>query len=269
MESNNPEIKNEASSPEFKNEASATDLDKFESRTVPMVQTTQEVQPTNILEYAIEKDLSPEQIEKFWNIQQKIDKENARKQYTAAIVRTQSRIKKGIKNRFNDQTKSNYADLEAVCEVATPIHTSEGIALSFYEGDSPKEGIVRTYVDIIHEGGFTENRFMDLVVDDKGIKGSVCKTPIHGKGSSFSYARRYLTCMVFNIPTGDDDDGNKAGSQVEFISDKQFVEIKELIEAIGDEEQPWLDWIGCESIEMIPASLYGKIIAPLKARLKK
>jgi len=33
---------------------------------------------------------------------------------------------------------------------------------------------------------------------------------VQGTGSSVSYLRRYLTCMIFNVATRDDSDGNRA-----------------------------------------------------------
>jgi hypothetical protein len=41
------------------------------------------------------------------------------------------------------------------------------------------------------------------------VKGRPNKTALHGLGSSVSYLRHYLTCMIFNVVMrGEDDDGN-------------------------------------------------------------
>ncbi len=239
----------------------------FEDRgAMPVVQ---DVPVTNILEYAIEKKLEPEQIEKFWEIQQKIDKENARRAYTVSMVKAQANIKKVTKNKRNDQTNSNYADLTAVCEMATPIHTAEGIALSFYEGESKKDGVARTCVDIIHDGGHIESKFIDLDIDNKGPKGTVNKTSIHGKGSSFSYARRYFTCMIFNIPTGDDNDGNSAsGKPVETITEEQLSILTDLINNQKAPETQWLEWAKVESLETMPVNKFNKLKSALEAAAK-
>lgn len=190
-------------------------------------------------------NINVDMLQKVIDMQTQILDRNARQAYNAAMVRAQANIKKVLKNKRNEQTKSNYADLDAVNDMATPVYTAEGLGLSFYEGEATKPGEVRTYVDIIHEQGHTEKRFIDLEVDDKGMQGAKNKTSIHGKGSSFSYARRYLTCMVFNIPTGDDDDGNNAGKKpVETITADQVKEINEKYKmAKGDvnQFQPYLE----------------------------
>ncbi len=230
--------------------------------------------PRNILEYAIEKNLTPEQIEKFWEIQQKIDKSNAIKAYNTAMVQVEANIKKAIKNKFNEQTRSNYADLAAICEMATPIHTKEGIALSFYEGDAKKDGEIRTCVDIIHMDGHTEKRFIDLDIDDKGIKGTSNKTSIHGKGSSFSYGRRYLTCMIFNIPTGDDNDGQAAGKSGTKISEEELANLRALMDETGHGEsnpalmKAFLKMFRVESEENIPPEKLKDAISFLERKRK-
>jgi hypothetical protein len=43
----------------------------------------------------------------------------------------------------------------------------------------------------------------------------VNKTQVHALGSTSSYARRYLVCMIFNVTTEDDNDGNRRKDEVE------------------------------------------------------
>ena len=84
-------------------------------------------------------------------------------------------------------------------------------------------------------------------------------TQIHGEGSAIAYGRRYLTCMIFNIPTGDDDDG-VAGGGIEHISKAQISEIKKLIKEREADQALFLTFIKSESIETIPVKDFDNAV---------
>ena len=90
-------------------------------------------------------------------------------------------------------------------------------------------------------------------------------TGIHGKSSSTSYGRRYLMCMIWNIPT-QDNDGNGAVSTK--ASDKQLSAIRDMLIANGDEknEAAFAKFLGIEKLEDLPASDFKKAMAALEAR---
>jgi hypothetical protein len=118
-----------------------------------------------------------------------------------------------IKNATNKQTNSSYANHEIICAAIKPIYTRHGFRLSFSEGKAEIESEIRITCAVTHKKGHTEKFWIDLPADGAGIKGSVNKTPIHAKGSTFSYGRRYLTLMIFDLATYDDNDGNQSGNQ--------------------------------------------------------
>lgn len=153
-----------------------------------------------------------EKIEQIMNMQFRVLDREAKQAFNAAMTRAQSKIELVVAESENTQTKSNYAKLESILISAKPFYTEAGFSLMFYEGESPKETQKRVCVDIMHSGGHTEKRHGDFTIQTTGIAGKAMMTQIHGEGSAFSYGRRYLTCMIFNIPTGDDDDGNAAGN---------------------------------------------------------
>ncbi|WP_315336244.1 ERF family protein [Pseudomonas grimontii] len=129
--------------------------------------------------------------------------------FNAAMVRAQAEIGPVFRDKFNAQTNSSYAALESIDRKISPVYTLHGFSLSFGTGDSPLVGHIRTVCDCMHEDGHTKTYHVDLPIDSAGIKGSVNKTGVHASGSTFSYARRYLTMMIFNVVlTNEDNDGN-------------------------------------------------------------
>ena len=151
----------------------------------------------------------PEHLEKMMDLQERWEANEARKSFHDSMTEAQKNMPVVPRDKENKQTKSMYSSHEAIVKMAKPIYTDAGFSLMFYEGETSKEKHIRVMCDIRHEKGHMESRFIDLPLDLTGIQGSVNKTGIHGAGSTISYGRRYLTCMIFNIPTGDDNDGNQ------------------------------------------------------------
>lgn len=168
--------------------------------------------PAAMLMTAIERGADVGALERLMDMQERWQREEARKAYAAAMKAVQAEAPKIAKDAHNSQTKSDYAKLDAINAGLVPVYTRHGFSLSFSQGDSDKEGHIRIACQVAHELGHVETRHVDLPLDMTGIQGSVNKTAIHATGSTYSYGRRYLTCMIFNVSTGDDDDGQAAGT---------------------------------------------------------
>lgn len=162
----------------------------------------------------------------------------AQQQFSEAMAEAQGEMTPVYKGAWNDQTKSHYARLEHIVEMIVPVYSRHGFSMSFGTVPGAPEGCIRTACDVRHEGGHVEHYELDMELDNAGIAGKVNKTGPHARGSSISYCRRYLTCMVWNIPTGRDDDGNAAGGAPaqpapEPISEEHRANLQERIEAMG------------------------------------
>ena len=258
-----------------------TDIEKFEQRNGDTLPTPggQDTFLATIERLSARADIDVSKIEKIMDMQERVLDRNAKQAFNAAMVRVQNELQIVIRTKRNDQTNSNYAPLEHIERDGKPVYTKHGFSLMFYEGfatpEKPiKEGYVRTMCDVMHEQGHTAEKFADLPMDDSGIKGSVNKTQVHAKGSTFSYARRYLMCMIFNIPTGDDDDGNSAGGKVdEFISEDQAKELHNLISGCGDKAEWVVEKIlalnKIETIDTLPASEFKQVATWINSTVKK
>lgn len=163
------------------------------------------------LQAALEKGVDADSLEKILNMQERILDRQAEQAYTQSMVAAQQEMPVIERNRTNDQTRSKYSDMEQILKTITPIYTKNGFALSFGNADSPHAGHVRVTCDVMHTQGHSKHYYTDTPLDMEGIKGNVNKTQVHGTGSAISYGQRYLTKLIFNLNTGDDDDGNAAG----------------------------------------------------------
>lgn len=228
-----------------------------------------------LVQAAMSADFDPEKLEKMLDIQERWEENEAKKEYAKDMALCQKHMQPIAKNANNDQTSSRYAKHEAICIQIKPIYTKYGFSLSFHEGKAGTDNMVRILCDVNHRKGWSKQYYVDLPMDTTGIKGSVNKTQIHGKASTFSYGRRYLTLMIFDLATFDDDDGNAGGGyQTQYISEDQLGEIMAKLKEIekhGIEFNQgfFIKAMKAESLGTIPANNFNNAINTLNARLKE
>lgn len=167
--------------------------------------------PADMIRMAVSGKADLDKLEKLLALQKDWEANEARKLYASSFATVQANIALVVKTKSNPQTHSKYAALEGIIASSKPIYTAEGFAIIFSEGKPEIENAIRICADVLHRSGHKESYYYDVPLDGVGIKGNANMTRIHGKASSTSYGRRYLMCMIWNIPTGDDDDGVTAG----------------------------------------------------------
>ena len=153
-----------------------------------------------------------DRMERLFDRRDKVVADERRRTFNEAMALCQGELPQVLKNKFNKQTDSFYADLQAIGEVSDPVIARHGFALSFSQGKDAPPGCYRIICLLTHSG-FEREYFHDMPIDIAGIKGTNNKTPMHAMLSTVSYGRRMLTNMIFNIKARDpDDDGNAAGN---------------------------------------------------------
>ena len=192
---------------------------KKKKEIVKDVVVTQGSSPAEMIRMAISGGADLDKLEKLLALQERFEANEARKIFAKDFAVAQANILPVVKKKYNQQTKSKYSDLSDVIETTQPIYTKEGFSVTFDEGDSPLPEHARILADVIHHAGHTRSYHYDVPFDGKGIQGNANMTKIHGKASSTSYGRRYLMCMIWNIPTSDND-GNTEQADVMFFSSR-------------------------------------------------
>lgn len=226
----------------------------------------QDTSPAGMIRMAVAGGADLEKLKGLLDLQIQFEANEARKAYASDFATTQAKIEPATKRLRNKQTNSTYADLSGVIETAQPIYTSHGFAVRFNEGDCPKEGYVRILADVLHRAGHSENYHFDVPLDGKGLRGNENMTAIHGKASSVTYGRRYLMCMIWNIPTSDID-GNV--NVAPCISDKQVKELLNLLQMKDLSESNLIKFMGVETLEDIKESEYMKALSAINSAKKK
>ena len=237
-----------------------------------------EVQPMDLTVYdgpqkyslqLLEHGVDVDRIEKMLELQERFEANEARKAFFDAMSKAQADMPTVKEDTFNKQTNSWYPSYKALAAACKPVYTSYGLSMVFYEGDCPKDDQIRIYCDITHSLGHTETKYTDMPLDAVGIKGSVNKTPIQAKGSSFSYGRSYLMRLIWNLPTSEHDDDGQAPDN-EFINPDQVKILTDLANETKADVEGFLNAVceGAETIDTIPARLFNHAQASLKNKLK-
>jgi hypothetical protein len=167
--------------------------------------------PLALLDKAIDRGISPDQLGKLIDLAEAWRQSRAKEAFAAALCAVQAQAPVVVKDADNTQTKSRYARLESINKKLVPVYTAHGFSLAFGEEDDPKgrEGWTRIICDVTHRDGHMRTYHLDMPPEGEGIKGQRNMTLTHAKGSTLSYGRRYLVCMIANVTiANEDDDGN-------------------------------------------------------------
>jgi len=225
---------------------------------------------------AMDPNIPLDRLEKMLDMKERMEdraredeERQAKKLYFAAMSKCQAELPVVTKTRTNKHTNSTYADLAAIEDQAMPIIHKHGFAVSFQPDGYNDKGELRILWEISHEEGHSRNGVGEIPVDGAGAQGKVNKTGTQAFGSTATYGRRYLLCMLFNISTGDDKDGNTTKQEVEYISEEQQMKIRELLEATESDEKQFLSLGGISNLSDMAVNQFDNAMNILKQRLAK
>lgn len=218
-----------------------------------------------MVETALVNGAAVEVIERITALVREVRADQDRRDFNVAMNEAQAKIEPITRDAENQQTNSRYVRYETMGKIITPIYTALGFSVSHDEEDSPYEGQTRYVAIVRHRNGHSERYHKDLPIDDKGMKGTVNKTPLHGKASATTYARRLIEAGIFNVRfCNEDDDGNAAGAP-ETISDEQLAKIKEAFEFSGMPQGRLLKWGRVSKLEDLAAVDFDKAMQTISA----
>lgn len=225
-----------------------------------------------IKEVALTPGANIEAIRAMLDMQRQLTKDQAERAFNEALARLSiqlPRVKKTGKVEYLvDKTKKDgpkeeafkFAKYEDIDKAIRPLLAAEGFSLSFTTepraGDGGGLNMIGT---LSHVQGHSRTSQIAVALDNSGGKNN-----IQGMGSSSSYGKRYVTCMLLNIITeGQDDDGNSA----EPITLEQAADIDKRIRIFGEDYRTrFLKWAKVSLPVEIKSGHYKKVIAAIEAK---
>jgi len=218
-----------------------------------------------------------EVLEKLVALQERMDVRRAVTEFQRAMNAAQAEMEPVTRTAQNEHTRSKYAVLEVIDSAVRPIYIRHGFSLTYDNPQVAADGVTVS-CKIMHNGGHSETRSLTGGLDTSGSQGKSNKTPIQALGSTVTYLRRYLLCMIFNVVLRNEDkDGNRAGPG--FIVPDQVAQLRDLIFAFGPERvqaitDGLLAYLGkpgppLESLARINSSDFRKAVTALEAKARQ
>jgi hypothetical protein len=213
---------------------------------------------------ALDPAIDVTRIAALMELQIKAEDRNAEKAFNAAFARLLPTLPKIGKHGLIDMGAKGsmkfmrYEDLDRALR---PIYTAAGFSLSF-NSEATDKGILLVAV-LAHTAGHSTTSRLQLPPD-----AGAGRNALQALGSSLSYAKRYLTCNLFNIIAEGEDDDATSG---DFITEKQAMNIEDLIHecSLGDAGRAkFLETFNAKGVSELFKANYAPAINLLSAKVR-
>jgi len=157
-----------------------------------------------LISQAIDKDVSPETMEKFLAMRRELKAEAAKEAFFKSLAGFQAECPIIVKSAVGGSEKKytyNYAPLDVIVEQTKEFIQKHGFSYTIqarFEKDPPAQVAICT---IHHTAGHSQESEFRAPIDATGNMNIIQKN-----ASSLTYAKRYAFCNAFGILTGDEDD---------------------------------------------------------------
>ncbi|WAJ27580.1 ERF family protein [Antarcticirhabdus aurantiaca] len=236
--------------------------------------------PMDMLHSAVSSGANIETLEKLLNLQERWEKNQARKAFDNAMASLTANPPEILKNREVDYTsnkgRTNYRheDLAGVTRALSPAMGPLGLSFR-WRTDTSQNGTVAVTCIISHRDGHSEETTLSAAPDQSGGKNS-----IQAIGSAVTYLQRYTLKAALGIAASDDDDGRAfnqqppAGSgaapnRPSTITEAQVGELRDLIREVGANEARFLALGQLERLEDMRAQDFVSARDMLRAKGRK
>lgn len=179
----------------------------------PVATMPQAVTPMTMLQLAVQQGADLDRLQKLMDLQERWEKNEARKAFHAAFAAFKSSAVSIIKNKpVNDGPLKgkSYADLFAVVDAITPALSANSLTASWRLTKDEKDWLEVTCT-LTHTLGHSESVSMGGSPDTGGAKNA-----IQARASTISYLERYTLLAATGLAARDmDKDGNAPAKTVE------------------------------------------------------
>jgi hypothetical protein len=217
--------------------------------------------PMEMLNRALMSGAAPETLEKMLVLQERWEKNEARKAFDRAITAAKAEIRPIKKNRTVSygagKTAYAHEDLAEIERTIVPILSEHGLSYRWRTTVTDKNIIVTCIVS--HQEGHSEENSLPGPADTSGSKNA-----LQAIGSAVTYLQRYTLKAALGLSASDDDDavsGKTNGNG--HLSDEQIEELRSAIVDAGADVARFCKVYGIERVEQLPARRLGEATAKL------
>lgn len=226
--------------------------------------------PMELLDRAVTSGASLEVMKGLMDLQERWEKNQARKAFDEAMAAAKSEIPIILKNKhvgFDSRkagaarTDYHHEDLAEIARTVDPVLAKHGLSYRFRTSSTPSEPITVTCV-VSHRAGHSEENTLQGPRDESGNKNS-----IQSIGSTLTYLQRYSLKAALGLAAATDDDAKSAEPSTS-ITDAQAKEIRELAADVNADLEKFCRYMKVEAIPEIASRDFDRAIAALEARVR-
>lgn len=224
--------------------------------------------PMEMLDRAVSQNASVETLSKLMDLQERWEKNQARKAFSAAISAAKAEMPQIVKRKKVDfttakgRTNYQYEDLASIMDQIGPVLSRHGLSVRYRTTADPNNPISVTCI-ISHAAGHEEENTLMAGRDDSGNKNS-----IQAIGSTVTYLQRYTLKAALGLAAAADDDGKHA-DDTGAISEGERQVVLGLIEETGTDIQKFCEFMEINSIADLPKASFKRAVAKLEAKKQK
>jgi hypothetical protein len=188
------------------------------------------VTPMHLLQVATQQGADIDKLSKLMELQERWQKNEAKKAFDAAISAAKAAIPVIFKNREVDftsqkgRTNYRYEDFAEVARTVDPILAQHGLSYRFRTSSQPNEPVIVTCI-LAHREGHSEENSLSAARDESGNKNS-----IQAVGSTITFLQRYTLKAALGLAVSADTDARDAGGSQTIEPDADG---KKALEACG------------------------------------
>lgn len=225
--------------------------------------------PMQLLGRALERGADIGVLEKLMDLQERHEKNQARRAFDAAMADFRAENLVISKNRAVDFTstkgRTNYKheDLAEVASVVNPALAKHGLSYRFRTTSNPNEPISVTCI-VSHRLGYFEENTLSAGRDDSGNKNSIQQI-----GSTITYLQRYTLKAALGLASAHDDDGAKADESGGPISAEQRDKLAAALEGVGGDIAKFCEYLGVGALAELPVARFDDAMKAVAAKARK
>lgn len=215
--------------------------------------------PMEMLDRAVQNGATPEALKTLMDLQERWEKNTARKAFNVAIAAAKEEIPPILRNATGHNNKK-YADFAQIASVVEPILAKHGLGFRFRSESTDR--ITVTCI-IFHREGHSEETALSGPPDASGNKNAV-----QAIGSTSTYLQRYTLMLALGLAATNDDDAKAAGAG-EAISQSQLDALIAAADEVGADKEKLCQYLKIEGLALLPANRYAEAMSAIEAKRKK
>lgn len=158
--------------------------------------------PMEMLDRAVSNGASIETLEKLMGLQERWEKNSARKAFDTAIAEAKASIPV-IAKKSTGHNNKKFADFAAIARIVDPVLSRHGLSYRFRTSQS--EGLISVTCVLSHRDGHSEETTLCGPADASGSKNA-----IQAIGSTLTYLQRYSLTQALGLAASEDTDAATA-----------------------------------------------------------